>query len=446
MGRRNRKLKKSFLTVAIAALVGMGTVFGGFVVKTEAASISGLKGEQNKLQDKRSNVKSDLSKAQGKIGEIQGQQANVRDEMKRIDFSISDTNDKISEKSAKVADTKVKIAKLQEDVKVIQERISKRNELLKERVRNYQETGGMVNYLEVLMGSTSFSDFVDRANAVATIMQADEDIIKQHEADKKELEVTQAQVEKDLASLQSMVHELVKMNSQLNAQREQKNKLLASLQQKEKSIHEEALNLAEQDQILADQESAVKKAIQLEKDRQAAAAARAAAARAAAAAAAANNVGAPAANGGGGSSVSAPPVSSGSWTRPAPGIISSGFGTRPGFRPGEFHYGVDIANHSSNVPIVAAADGVVIRANYDNSYGNYVIMTHSINGQIYTTVYAHQQKLLVSSGQVVSKGQQIGVMGSTGDSTGQHLHFEIHIGQWIKNTINAVDPTSIIPF
>lgn len=431
MEGRNRKLKKSYLTVVIAALVGMGAVFGGTVAKTEAASISGLKGQQNKLENEHSDVKSDLNEAQGKMSEVQGQQANVRNEMKRIDFSISDTNDSIREKTAKMEETKVQIAKLQADVKTIQERIRKRNELLKERVRNYQETGGMVNYLDVLMGSTSFSDFVDRANAVATIMQADQDILRQHEADKKELEAKQTKVEQELASVQSMLKDLQKMNAQLNAQREEKNKLLASLQQQEKEIHEDVLDLSEQEQILAAQEAAVQKAIKLEQRRIAEAAAAAAK---------------PTTNSGGGGSVAAPPVSSGNWTRPAAGIISSGFGTRPGFRPGEFHYGVDIANHAANVPVVAAADGVVIRAAYSNSYGNYVIITHSLNGKIYTTVYAHQQRLLVSSGAEVSKGQQIGIMGSTGDSTGQHLHFEIHIGQWVKNTVNAVDPMSIISF
>ena len=101
-------------------------------------------------------------------------------------------------KLTKLEDTKAEIAKLQAETKVIKERIQKRNELLKERARSYQETGGMVSYLDVLMGSKSFSDFIDRANAVATIMQADQDILKQHEADKKELSRKQAKVERSL--------------------------------------------------------------------------------------------------------------------------------------------------------------------------------------------------------------------------------------------------------
>jgi peptidoglycan hydrolase CwlO-like protein len=434
-------MKRSVLPAAVAAVIGVSTVIGGTALRTEASSVSGLKGQQQEIQNKRSDVQSSLNDANSKIDTIHGQQTDVKTEMKRLDFAISDTNDKIQEKNAKVADTKAQISKLQGEVKTIQDRIQKRNELLKMRVRSYQETGGVVDYLDVLMGASSFSDFIDRANAVATIMQADQDILKEHEADKKELESKQAKVEKDLTNLQSLVTELQKMNQQLNSQRAQKNQLLASLQQQEKSIQEDALELAEQEQILANQEAAVKKAIQIEQEKQAAAA------RAAEQAAqqAAQQAGS-GSSGSSGSQTPPPPVSSGAWTRPAQGIITSGFGTRPEFRVGEFHYGIDIANRGSNVPIVAAADGVVVRAKYSNSYGNYVIITHSINGQIYTTVYAHQQKLLVHDGEVVSKGQQIGVMGSTGDSTGQHLHFEVHKGEWVKNTVNAIDPRSVIPF
>lgn len=74
---------------------------------------------------------------------------------------------------------------MKEEIKVLKERIAKRNEVLKERALSFQETGGDVNYLEVLFGSSSFGDLVDRVGAVATIAEADRDILKQHELDKK---------------------------------------------------------------------------------------------------------------------------------------------------------------------------------------------------------------------------------------------------------------------
>ena len=108
------------------------------------------------------------------------------------------------------------------------------------------------------------------------------------------------------------------------------------------------------------------------------------------------------------------------------------------------HYGVDIAN-SSDVPIVAAADGVVVRSYYSTSYGNAVFISHSINGQVYTTVYAHMESRMVSNGQTVSKGQQIGIMGNTGQSFGQHLHFELHKGPWTASKSGAINPVGIVP-
>ncbi|MEH7355291.1 peptidoglycan DD-metalloendopeptidase family protein [Neobacillus drentensis] len=425
-------MKKSAITLAVAATVGLGTIFGGTPAKIEAESISKLKGEQNNIQEKRSDVKLDINQANDKISELQGQQADVKSDMKSIDFAIGDTTTKINEKTAKIEETKAEITKLQEETKIIKERIEKRNELLKDRARSYQETGGVVNYLDVLMGSTSFSDFIDRANAVATIMNADQDILKQHEADKKELESKQNQVEKDLSDLKIMLADLEKMNQQLNAQKAEKDKLLGTLIDQEAEEHEYMMDLKEQEQILASQEAAIQKAIKMEQEAQARAAAEAAAA------AAKNNQ----ANsgGGGGASTANPGVSSGYWTQPAVGRFSSGFGGRGDGN----HYGVDIAN-STQVPIVAAADGVVIKSYYSSSYGNCIFISHSINGQVYTTVYAHMSSRIAGSGDVVKKGQQIGVMGNTGASQGQHLHFELHKGPWTQDKSNAINPVGIVP-
>ncbi|WP_066065484.1 murein hydrolase activator EnvC family protein [Neobacillus soli] len=435
-------MKKSIITFAAAAAVGLGTIFGGISVKTEAASISSLKGEQNKIQNQRSEIKSGINQANDKISKLQNQQADVKSEMKRLDLAISDATEKIDDKTAKMKETKVQIVKLQGETKVIKERIEKRNVLLKDRARSYQETGGMVNYLDVLMGSTSFSDFIDRANAVATIMQADQDIIQQHEADEKELEKKQTQVKNDLASLQKMLDDLKQMNQQLNTQKAEKDKLLAVLVDKEEQEHEHAMDLSEQAEILAAQDAAIQRSIKQEQERQAKEAAQAAqAAQAAKAAQAKNN----SANGGGsggsggGGSTAAPHVSSGSFTRPAPGVITSGYGGRGG----SFHWGFDIAQSGGNVPIFAAADGEVYVSHYSSTYGNVVYILHNINGQTYTTVYAHMQRSLVGAGTNVKKGQQIGVMGNTGDSRGQHLHFELYKGRWQYHS--AINPSGIVP-
>lgn len=122
------------------------------------------------------------------------------------------------------------------------------------------------------------------------------------------------------------------------------------------------------------------------------------------------------------------PVPVGDFTvthRPVPGGVTSGFGSRvhPIFGTTRNHYGLDF-NGSTGQPIAAAASGTVLSAGWMNGYGNTVVISH---GNGYTTLYAHQSELRVSSGETVTGGQTIGLVGSTGFSTGPHLHWEIRV-------------------
>lgn len=135
----------------------------------------------------------------------------------------------------------------------------------------------------------------------------------------------------------------------------------------------------------------------------------------------------------------AAPSSSAMFIRPVPGRYSSGFGGRDIGDGAESHLGQDIAN-VTGTPISAAATGYVSFAGTMGAYGNVVMLTHSINGQTYATVYAHMSAIKVSAGQAISQGQTVGLVGSTGRSTGPHLHFEIHVGPWNGARSNAVNP------
>lgn len=106
------------------------------------------------------------------------------------------------------------------------------------------------------------------------------------------------------------------------------------------------------------------------------------------------------------------------------------------------HYGVDFACGGDNNQILASASGIVTRSDVSTSYGEVIYILHNINGQEYETVYAHMRtgSRTVNLGDTVTQGQVIGIMGSTGDSTGQHLHFELHVGRWNDTKSNAVDP------
>lgn len=120
---------------------------------------------------------------------------------------------------------------------------------------------------------------------------------------------------------------------------------------------------------------------------------------------------------------------------PTQGKISSTFD----MRWEQMHYGIDIAAQG-NVSIQAAAAGKVVKSYYSASYGNVVFIAHQINGKLYTTVYAHMKDRTVQAGDQVQAGQLVGHMGNTGHSYGQHLHFELHNGEWNFEKTNAVNP------
>ncbi len=123
---------------------------------------------------------------------------------------------------------------------------------------------------------------------------------------------------------------------------------------------------------------------------------------------------------------------------PARGHLSSGYGWRRnpvGRRGYRFHSGLDIANRRGT-PIYATADGIVVRASYNSGYGRQVVIDHGFG---ITTSYSHCHRVLVREGQRVQEGQQIATIGSTGRSTGPHLHYEVHLDG------NAVDPMDYLP-
>jgi hypothetical protein len=128
---------------------------------------------------------------------------------------------------------------------------------------------------------------------------------------------------------------------------------------------------------------------------------------------------------------------------PLSGTITTDFG--PDTLNGEerYHYGIDIDGNTGD-PVKASASGTVIKSYYSSSYGNCVIVRHSINGQTYETLYAHLNTKNVSYGSAVSQGQIIGTVGNTGYSFGSHLHFELHKGTWNSSKSNAVNPLNYL--
>ena len=347
-------MKKTIMTLSMAASVGLGTLFAGMPAdKVFAESIAELEAKRKRFKVKAHGIENEINETNDQIETLQGEQQQVNTGNQSIDLSIGDTTTKIAEKNGQIEVKNAEIEKLNREIEELIKRIEERNELLKERAVSYQESGGMVSYIDVLVGAQSFSDFIDRVGAVAVILDADQSILKEQNADKEALEQKQAKVKSDLAELENMRKELETLKANLDSQKEEKNQLMASLEQEEAKASEVKMSLEEENEILNGQDAAIQKAIELEQQREAeekrqqeeaaaAAAAREAAAKEAAAKAAAEKTtSTPTSNKTDSSestnttskasastvtqqSVATAPVSGGSFTRPAAGCILQG--------------------------------------------------------------------------------------------------------------------------
>lgn len=404
-----------------------------------ATSLSDLKEEKKQVETKKNQLNSSISNKSNAITANQEKQQQILDQIQALNAEIDKTNSNIKKVQADIRATNEEIKKLEASIEELLHKIEERDLLLQDRARAIQ-AGGSVSYLDVLLGSNSFVDFIDRFSAVNSLLEADRQIIRDQKQDKQTLEEQKQVLEGKRQKLEEQKAKLEGLKASLDGQKKEKNTLVDQLEKEQEKLksekvllekeYSEALEISAelQQKIISEQNRLAEIARQQEAKRKAAAAA----------AAAAGNSGSST-----GSTVNAP-ASEGTWIKPTNGRLTSPYGWRNLGAGPEFHYGVDLAN-KTGTPIWASADGVVSYAAPLSSYGNVVILTHSINGQIYTTVYAHLSAFNVSVGDVVNQGQQIAAMGSTGRSTGPHLHFEIHIGSWQGQAVGSVNPLKYIP-
>lgn len=390
-----------------------------------ASTLSDLKDKKNSIEQQKNQLNSSINQKSNEINTNENKQEKLLGQIQELDTEITKTNKKIDEVVEEIKHANKEISELEDAIAVLEKKIEERDELLRDRARAIQ-AGGSVSYLDVLLGANSFVDFIDRFSAVNTLMDADRQIMRDQKADIESLEEQKVILEKKKKKLEDNLAELDRLRKSLATQKKDKNKLIDELEREQEKLksekrlleeqYSEALEVDEklQQQIMAEQKRQAEIARELEKKRQEQMAN--------------NNI---------------PDVAAGTWTKPANGRFTSGYGWRNLGYGSEFHYGIDIAN-SPGTPVVAATDGVVSYAAPLSTFGNAVIITHSIDGEIFTSVYAHLNSFNVSVGDVVSKGQTIGGMGSTGRVTGPHLHFEIHIGAWRGQKYGSVNPLRYI--
>ncbi|PLT34530.1 NlpC/P60 family protein [Bacillus sp. V5-8f] len=254
-------MRKKLLALNTAIMLGAGSLFATGV---QAES---LKQQEKTLQGQRSQVQSDIAAEVDKVESLQAEQKKLAEQIKRIEQAIKDNVSKIDEAKVQIADTNQEIEKLKKEIAELQERMEKRNQVLKQRAVSFQESGGEVNYLEVLLSSTDFSNFIERVGAVATLVKADQEILKQQEADKKELEQKQSSVENKLSKLTAMKTELEGMLAGIKEQQSQSLALNEQLQKKEIETASFIAQLKKKDAKLAEKVTLVQLEMKKEQER-----------------------------------------------------------------------------------------------------------------------------------------------------------------------------------
>ena len=284
--------------------------------------------------------------------------------------------------------------------------VEKRDELLQKRTR-LMYSNGAVSYLDVLLSATSFTDFLDRFDALQIILQSDREALDQYRVDQELVEQKKIEVEEQLDELQLLYAKLEAEQASLIQKEAEKETLVAEYNaqanQLEEHIEELEVISEEQEKLLVGLASEISK-LNAEKKR------------------------------------ISNPYSGGKLGMPmAEGYrLSSNFGVRihPITGVKKAHNGIDFAA-ASGTSIYAAEDGIVLISKYWSGYGNCIIIDH---GNGIWTLYGHIKNggLLVSAGDSVKRGDKIALVGSTGNSTGPHLHFEVR-----KNEV-PVNPSSYL--
>ncbi|MFP7295889.1 NlpC/P60 family protein [Neobacillus niacini] len=223
-------------------------------VQTEENGNPQVQTEENKTQEvideQRLKIQLEIQKGNIELNQIKDEIKQINEQISRVDQAIVDNNNIILETENKIKVSQLEIQKLESEIDLLNEKVKKRNEILKKRALTFQETGGKVNYLDVLLGASSFKDFVGRVGAVASLVEADQTLIEQHEIDKNDIKKKQEYVQDKLLELESMKVELEGMQAQIQEQKQQNVMLRLELKKKEQVVLAEQAGLMQQDSAL----------------------------------------------------------------------------------------------------------------------------------------------------------------------------------------------------
>lgn len=347
-----------------------------------------------KAQEEKKEYNKRAQELQEEMEELEKDKEDAMTYIEKLDKKMSALEGELDKLNGEIADTDKKLKAAQAELSEAEAAEERQYITMKRRIKYMYENGSQ-DYLEILLSSGSISELLNRAEYIEKISAYDKNIFNEYQRTKERVAARRQEIENHLTELEGMKEEAAAEKRALKELKGKKKKEIQRYNDKLETSQDMADRFARQ---VAKAEAEVERLLEAKQDeidRQ-------------------NAQGS--GNSGGGNGTLR-------WPLNVSGRISSGFGPRtsPTAGASSYHRGLDIAV-AYGTPIVAAGDGTVATASYSSSEGNYVMISH---GNRLYTIYMHCSRLAVSAGDKVSRGQVIAYVGSTGISTGPHLHFGV---------------------
>ena len=374
----------------------------------------------SEAQQEKKTLENDLQEAKELIDSLKGSKEDIQSEVEKLDKQLNEISGKVKELESQLSKKRQEIADTESALNKAKEQEKKQYRNMKKRIQFMYENG-QTSYVEMLLSADSFTDFLNAVEYITQISQYDRKMLKEYQNMQVTIADTQKTLETDYASLQSLQAKVQEEKQAVaaleSAKKGELNDVADDLTDAQTVAKAYEAEIQAQNEVIAQIQAAQKRAAEQQAAQQQAQAAE-------------ENQGATDAAGENQNTAqnttpSGNGQSTGSmmWPCPSSKRVTSDYGPRtsPTNGASSNHKGIDIGA-AYGADIVAADGGTVLVATYSSSGGNYVIIDH---GGGLCTVYMHASSLTVSAGQTVSKGQVIAKVGSTGISTGNHLHFGV---------------------
>lgn len=346
-------------------------------------------------QDKK-NLQSGLSGIKDLLKSLESAKGNLEDYVTRLDANLAELASRIDELNALLDEKEAEIKTKKEELDAAKQQEEEQYAAMKKRIKFMYEKGS-ASYLEMILSAESFTEFLNKAEFINKISEYDRTKLDEYIATKESIAEQEAQLELEQQALEqvkaSIAEEQEAVSTLIHAKEEEIVYYESDITNKEQAVKAYEAEIAAQNAMIKELEAT----IAAEKKRLLA------------------------------ENKSAISYDGGQFKWPAPDYkrISDDYGMRmhPTLGVEQFHNGIDLASASGS-RILAAYDGEVVAAAYSSTMGNYIMIDH---GDGLYTIYMHASSLLVSKGTMVARGEEIAKVGSTGRSTGPHLHFGVRL-------------------